>query len=196
MSLADGIAALNLEMPPRVPRTEYSADNHWELVKLATGIDVGPESSDKIKKRASHAFVKAWSYDVYWGTLIGGDIFGDLHTNMGHGIYAAGGGDYDDQIYCPFNDPEEVLNFDPWEAYGEQDKTKLVKRYENHYKELCNDHPDAVNTTGVYVTCISGLIDIFGWEMLLMAAGVDPIRFGELTNRYAGWMMQYFEAMD
>ena len=29
-----------------------------------------------------------------------------------------------------------------------------------------------------------------------MAAGVDPIRFGELTNRYAGWMMQYFEAMD
>lgn len=33
MSYEDGMVAINLEMPPRVPRTEYSADGHWELVK-------------------------------------------------------------------------------------------------------------------------------------------------------------------
>ena len=33
MSYQDGMAALNLEMPSRVPRTEYSAAQHWELVK-------------------------------------------------------------------------------------------------------------------------------------------------------------------
>ena len=33
MSYQDGMAALNLEMPSRVPRTEYSAVQHWELEK-------------------------------------------------------------------------------------------------------------------------------------------------------------------
>ncbi len=40
MSYKDGWAALNLEMPRRVPRTEYSAPRHWELVKAVTGIDL------------------------------------------------------------------------------------------------------------------------------------------------------------
>jgi hypothetical protein len=41
MSHEDGWAAINLEMPARVPRTEYSAhDYNWELVKAVTGCDV------------------------------------------------------------------------------------------------------------------------------------------------------------
>jgi len=195
MSLSDGMAALNLEMPPRVPRTEYSAERHWELVKVVTGIEVNAESADEIKGQASRAFIKAWNYDFKWSTLISGQIFGQLRTSMGHAVYAAGGVDYNTDIYCPFEDPEEVLNFDPWEAYGERDKTQLIKDFESHYQQNCSDYPDAVNMTGVYVTCISGLIDIFGWEMLLMAAGTDAVRFGELTNRYAGWIMQFFEAL-
>src|SRR5512136_1306606 len=31
--------------------------------------------------------------------------------------------------------------------------------------------------------------------MLLLAAGTDPQRFGELANRYASWMQQYFDAL-
>lgn len=37
---------------------------------------------------------------------------------MGHASYAAAGSDYDNALYCPFEDPEDVLAFDPWEAYG------------------------------------------------------------------------------
>lgn len=33
MSYIDGLAAFNLEMPDRVPRTEYSAAQHWSLIK-------------------------------------------------------------------------------------------------------------------------------------------------------------------
>ena len=33
MSYVDGWSAINLEMPDRVPRTEYSADMHWDLIK-------------------------------------------------------------------------------------------------------------------------------------------------------------------
>ncbi len=49
--------------------------------------------------------------------------------------------------------------------------------------------------TGIYTTLISGFIELFGWEMLLLAAGTDPVRFGELANRYASWMQQYFDAL-
>jgi uroporphyrinogen-III decarboxylase len=42
---------------------------------------------------------------------------------------------------------------------------------------------------------MSGLIEIFGWDILLSAAGMDSDGFGELTNRYASWIKQYFEAL-
>lgn len=38
MSFKDGMAAICLEMPDKVPRTEYSADFHWELVSKVTGM--------------------------------------------------------------------------------------------------------------------------------------------------------------
>jgi len=189
------MAAINLEMPERIPRTEYSAESHWDLIKVVTGIDVDACSSPGVQSRARKAFIKAWNYDFIWSTLIGGHVFGDMRTNMGHAVYAAGGVDYNDDISCPFSSPEEVLDFDPWEAYGERDKKKLVKDFEEHYRRNCNANPDAVNMTGIYVTCVSGLIDMFGWEMLLLAAGTDPERFGALTNRYATWIQQYFDAL-
>ena len=49
--------------------------------------------------------------------------------------------------------------------------------------------------TGTYVTLVSGLIALFGWDMLLLAAGTDQVRFGELANRYASWMQQYYDAL-
>jgi uroporphyrinogen-III decarboxylase len=49
--------------------------------------------------------------------------------------------------------------------------------------------------TGVYITLISGLIEIFGWEMLLLAMGTDLVAFGDLTNRYARWMQPFFNAL-
>ncbi len=56
MSYEDGWAALNLEMPARIPRTEYSAEGHWDLIKAVTGIDVGVESPEEVRDRASVEF--------------------------------------------------------------------------------------------------------------------------------------------
>ena len=38
-------------------------------------------------------------------------------------------------------------------------------------------------------------IEILGWEMLLLALGTDPRRFGDLVHRYASWIARYFEAL-
>jgi uroporphyrinogen-III decarboxylase len=84
---------------------------------------------------------------------------------------------------------------DPWELYGPIDEKKAIDDFNDHFRKNKADNPDAVNMTGIYVTCISGLIEIFGWDMLLTAAGTDPGAFGALTDRYARWIQQYFNAL-
>jgi hypothetical protein len=197
MSLADGWAAMNLEMPPRVPRTEYSAHRHWDLVKAVTGIDVSPESPKEVQENASEAFMRAWNYDFFWSIrFFAGNMFGDMCTKMGHATYASGGVDYSAEVICPFKTPEEVLAFDPWQAYGPKDKAELTRKADRQYHDYMDAKKrDGVNMTGMYDTCVSALIDIFGWEMMLLAAGTDMKRFGELANRYCRWVKQYFEAM-
>jgi uroporphyrinogen-III decarboxylase len=49
--------------------------------------------------------------------------------------------------------------------------------------------------TGVYISLITGLTYVFGWERLLEAAGLDPEGFGEVLTRYATWIQQYYDAL-
>lgn len=195
MSFADGWAALHLDMPARVPRTEYSAEMHWELMETVTGVPVGIDSPESVKSRARQAFYRAWNYDLFWSTLIGGAEFGDLKTDMGHAVYAAGGTDYRPVGSCRFETPDDVLEFDFAGQLGVPDHRQTVARFEAHYHANQAGHPDGVNMTGVYITLVSGLIDLFGWDMLLLAAGTDPQRFGALADRYAQWMQHYFNAL-
>jgi hypothetical protein len=195
MALADGWAAVNLEMPPRVPRVEFDAENHWPLVKAVTGIDVDVNSPDEVKQEARSAFVRAWDYDIRLSCLIGHGELDAKRTSMGHSEYAAGGTDYDTHIHCPFEDPEEVFALDPWETYGEKDGEELMRRFDADYTAQCEMYPDLVNMTGTYVTLFSGLISIFGWDMLLTAGGLDADRLGQVANRYADWMQQYYDAL-
>ena len=195
MSLQDGMAAINLDMPSRVPRTEYSLEMHWDLIKAVTGREVGPHSAGEEKNAAVRELYRAFNFDFLWNVLIASGEFGDKRSNMGHAVYAAEGADYSDRVSSMFDDPEKALKFDPLEAYGKQDKKTLTARFDENYRDRCNFYPDAANMTGVYVTCISGLIDIFGWATLLEAAGIDPKAFGELTDRYVSWIKQYFDAL-
>ncbi len=195
MSYEDGWAAIQLQKPARIPRTEYSVESHWELLKVVTGLPVAVDSPPELKDRASLAFIRAWNYDFMWSTLIGRDDFGDVYTDMGHAEYAAGGVDRRDTIFSPFKTVDEVLDFDPWERLGPRDQGELTRRFEAHYQRNCARVSDAVNMTGIYTTLISGFIDLFGWDWLLLALGTDPDRFGKLCGRYAGWMQQYFDAL-
>ncbi len=196
MSFADGWAAIHLEMPRRVPRTEYLAEAyHYELMKAVTGIDVNADSEPGVKARATREFRKAWNYDFIWSTLIAYPEFCEWHTSMGHASFASNGSDYDARTAQAFKEPEDVLSFDPWEKLGSRDKAEIRSRFEEHYRANREVYPDAVNMTGIYISLVSGLIDLFGWELLLTAAGLDPDGFGEVANRYSSWIQQYFDAL-
>ena len=195
MSYQNGMAAINLEMPDYVPRTEYSAEFHWELIKRVTGIAVSDNDSAEVREAASGAFAKAWDYGMYWNILTHCGIFGSKRTRMGHAVYNAGGMDYSDEIQCLFDDPEDVYGYDLFEAYGARDKSVLTGEYNADYDRQCRLWTDTVPMTGIYVTCMSGLIELLGWDTLLAAAGMDRCAFGAFVDRYAEWILQYFEAL-
>ncbi len=196
MSHQDGWAAINLEMPPRVPRTEYSAESyHWPLIRKVTGLDVTENSPAEEKKKATLEFMKKWRYDFFWNILITHEELGEYQTNMGHAEYASDGSDLDEDIHQLFDDPEDILSFQPMERLGKKDKNELTRRFNEHYSTSVEEHPDGVNMTGTYISLISGLLALFGWDTMLLAAGVDHKRFGELATRYTDWMVQYYEAI-
>lgn len=195
MSLADGMAAIRLEMPDRVPRTEYSAHFHWNLVQRVTGIKVDENSSGEVQAQASRAFVKAWNYDFMWNILVGDNFLGDYRTDMGHATYQQGGVDFHEAQVSPFQEVEDVWAFDPLEQLPFEKKEDIIEKFNRNYRERCQDMPDLVNMTGIYITCMSGLIGMLGWDILLTAMGEDSRRFGEFTNRYCKWIGRYFEAL-
>ena len=196
MSYECGLAALRLEMPERVPRTEFSAaEYHFPLIRRVTGLDVTERSGPEEKAAARRAFREAWTYDFNWNVLIFAGEFGKYRTRMGHAVYGEGGSDYDDVRTQLFEDPEDALRFDPMEALGRKDHAELVRRFNEDYRRQRETLPDEVPMTGTYVTLMSGLIDLLGWDTLLTACGTDPEGFGELANRYARWMQQYMDAL-
>lgn len=193
MGYADAWAALNGEMPAVIPRTEYSAEGHRPLVSAATGIEIHYESPAQLQAEAQRAFLRTWDYGLRWNILVQRQYIKGRSSSMGHAVYAAGGVDRDDHVYCPFKDPEEVLAYDPQEA-GSYALPDLVAAFEQDHAEQCASYDDCVNMSGVYITMFSGLIEIFGWDMLLLAAGIDPERFGEMVQRYERWVTPFFQA--
>lgn len=195
MPRTDGWSALNLEMPARIPRTEYSVEMHWYLLRAITGLDVRIDSPNEVKWQAQKAFQQAWGIDLFWSTLVGGGELSAKNSSMGHAEYMQGGEDWDENIYEAFKDPEEVFSVDMDETYGVINHDEWVKKFSDHYWSQANANPDAVCMTGTYTTCVSGLISMLGWDMLLLAAGDDPVRFGDLINRYGDWMMRFYNAL-
>lgn len=195
MGWADGWAALHLEMPPRVPRTEYSTELHFPLIEAVTHRAELAHAGHEERWQAFREFSEAWDFSLLWLTLIDAGEFGDLRTRMGHAEYMADMADYDANRSQAFADVGEVLAFQPKDRLPEVGHDEMVRRFDRHYRANCQALPDTVNMTGIYVTCVSGLIDLFGWELLLEAIGEDPLRMGRLTNEYCDWISCYFAAL-
>jgi len=196
MSYEDGWAALRLETPARVPRMEFSLEYNHALMSAITGAHVDEKSPPELVSRAYHDSMVKWNFDFQWRTLIGRKFLNNIGTSTGHAAYANDGSDLDRDKHSTFSgDLEEVYNLQPKELFVNMPHTEMVGMFSRHVGDACNDYPDAVNMTGTYGTVISGLLFLFGWDLLLEALGTDPVRFGELANRYAQWLQPYFNAM-
>ncbi len=170
------------------------AAENWDLVNAVCGTKLNIHCALEERQTGSAQFMKEWDYDVLFVCDGVKEIEG-IDTNMGHAVYAQDGIDFNDDIYCPFNSVEEVYAFDPFEAYGLWDRKELIKLFDDNYKLMCERFTDVVIIPGIYHTIMSGMIRIFGWDMLLTAAGTNPKAFGEVVDRYADWSSQYYKGI-
>ena len=177
MSYDIGLRTLQLQPTERLAHTDYVSN--YDLVRAITGRDPLTDGG------AMRAFADAWDMDLNW-CVHDGPIDWSVagrNTDMGHAEFLEHGIDKRDTVSCPFTDPEEVWNFDAVEEYGLPDFDDLVALYENWYQTSQAANPNQIVTGGYYKTIVSGAIQAFGWEMLLVAAA-DPKRFAKVLDGF------------
>jgi hypothetical protein len=187
---------------PRPAHVEYSMEYHTELLRKITGSDAGGAGVSRdaadynlLPAEIQRRFYDAWDYDFLWGTH---DGFVDWSkagrcTDMGHAVYAGDGSDQHTPGVCPFREPEEVWAFDPGAEYGLTPFAELVAGYEKDYQRRRSAFPNQVCTGGYYKTVISGAIQAFGWDMLLLAAA-DEARFARVLERFGAYTLHHARA--
>jgi hypothetical protein len=195
MAKAECLAALRMEMPRRIPRTEYSVEGHWDLLSAISGLSITQDSPETLKNQARLAYRRAWDVGFNWQVDISTGNIRGRRTDMGHAVYAAGGTDWRETQPCPFSTPEEVLAYDPNTEAGFTDHKELVRNFDERYAKTCAFDDQSVNMSGIYISMFSGLIEIFGWEMLLLAGGIDSAGLGQVALRYERWVSQFFNAL-
>ena len=180
MSYRIGLDTIHLRPGPRLAHTEYcSNDRLREALQEATGMPLED----------------AWETDLLWSTNDGPVPWAERGrvTDMGHAEFLEGGVDKRAAQPSPFTDPQQVLAFDAVEEYGLPEFDGLVSYYERHYRESQRANPNQVFTGGYYKTIVSGAIEAFGWEMLLMAAaGQDG--FERVLDSIFRLSMHHFKA--
>lgn len=187
MSYDIGMQAITLQKPERLAHTEYVSN--YALVRAVTGLD------PRIDDRAWRKFNDAWDMDFLWVTHDGPvewDRRGRV-TDMGHAEFLEDGIDRRDTVSCPFNDVEDVLNFDAVKEYGLPDMDDLIKFYEQQYQDNQAVNPNQVYTGGYYKTVVSGAIQAFGWDMFLCAAA-DRTRFAKVLESFAELTLHHARA--
>jgi hypothetical protein len=180
MSFRRGWAAFNLQMPSEIPHTQYTMHAPWlEHLRRKHG-------------KPGAGFEELLDFDFAWHVDGPAVPKPGRWTDMGHAVFAADGSDYRLPKASPFADLEEIFNLDPFEEYGRGDVKSKAQEYQAWHREARKG--DYVIPNGTYNSVISFAIAAFGWENLLLAAGTDPQRFGEMLNRWADYLMQWVEA--
>ncbi len=165
MSRSIALDTIRLRPVPRYAHTEYSLNYHPDYIRRKTGLEPG-------SLPALRRFYQLWGIDFNWSTNDGlrgnWQAYGRT-TDMGHAEYAADGHDQRQGGRCPFETPEQVWEFDAVNEYGLPDFHEQIAAYEQHIRNARENFPDQLTPGGYYKTIVSGAIQAFGWDMLLLA---------------------------
>lgn len=175
MSFQRGWQAIYLEMPDRIPHTEYLT--HRSFIMKVTGYD--PEDPSQAEQ-AHAALARALDYDFIWSVY--DREWGLPKTNMGRAKY------YETEVpweaYYPFRTVEEVLAFNPLEAAELPSLDELTADVRRYYEKGQALYPEAVFPGGFYNSVFTWCIKTFGWELFMMAAKTDPQRFEQILDQF------------
>ena len=181
MSYAIGLDTIHLRPTPRLAHTEYCSN---DALRRAVAAETGGQ-----------ALEDTWQFDLLWSTHDGPIPWSERGrvTDMGHAEFLEGGVDRRKPKQCPFRSAEDVIAFDAVAEYGLPDFGELVAFYEQHYQNAQRQHPNQIYPGGYYKTIVSGAIEAFGWDMLLMAAA-DQDRFEHVLDSVFRLSLHHYKA--
>ncbi|MCS7219809.1 MAG: uroporphyrinogen decarboxylase family protein [Anaerolineae bacterium] len=175
MSFQRGWQAIQLEMPDRIPHTEYLT--HRSFILKVTGYD--PEDPSQAEQ-AYAALARALDYDFIWSVY--DREWGLPRTDMGRAKY------YETEVpweaHYPFRTVEEVLAFNPLEVADLPSLDELTADVRRYYEKGLALYPEAVFPGGFYNSVFTWCIKTFGWELFMMAAKADPQRFEQILDQF------------
>ena len=200
MSYQIGMDCIYLRPTPRLAHTEYCsndalrryvAQRQREQEKQGNGKEEG-EGKGEANLQSLENYL---DFDFLWCTNDGPQPWSQRGrvTDMGHADFLEGGTDRRQPKPSPFTDPEEVWAFDAVKEYGLPDFASLVAYYEKSYREGQAKNPNQVVTGGYYKTIVSGAIEAFGWDMLLLAAS-EPDKFARVLDSFFRLTMHHVQA--
>jgi hypothetical protein len=180
MSKEIGFDTLNLKSTPRLAHTEYN--DHTILAEI-------------VASASGKSFNDAWELDLLWVTDDGPIPWNQRGrtTDMGHAEFMEGGVDRREPKPSPFTEIEQVLSFDAVLEYGLPDLDSLTDYYENLHRHQINENPNQVMPGGYYKTIVSGAIETFGWDALLLGASVSD-RFEKVLDSFFRLTKHHYQA--
>lgn len=187
MSYERGWAAINLEMTPEIPRTEYLSNPRY--VRKLTGLD--PDDPAQAEEAWRQAY-RALGYDFYW-FVANHNVDAGRHSWMGTAQFSEAQVEKHAHV-DGFNSVQEILDLDPIQEYGLpslEERTRINQEALNQARRQC---PDAVVPGGIYNTVFIWCILAFGWEMFMEAALADPQRFDEILEGFTQLSLRDVEA--
>ena len=198
MSYEIGIETIHLRPTPRLAHTEYCSNAALMRALDVRGSRLGPAEQrflDDTRVDSRPLFEDVWEIDFIWSTDDGPIPWAERGrvTDMGHADFLEGGVDRRDPRPSPFTDPDEVLAFDAVAEYGLPDRDELRAYYATSWGKKQSDFPHQVCTGGYYKTIISGAIQTFGWDNLLLAAA-ERDRFETVLDSFFRLTRRHVEA--
>ena len=197
MSIQTALDNIWLRPCERWAHTEYSMGYHHAYMEKLSGVNAGHADFARLGN-------DALQLDFNWGTddgLVNWAEAGRI-TDMGHAEYAADGSDRRDPVVSPFTTVEEVWAFDAVAEYGLPDFDEQVAAYEQSIGAARVRFPNQLTTGGYYKTIVSGAIQAFGWEMLLVGASkpkeMEPVFdsfFRRTLHHMEAWAQTSVEAV-
>jgi len=178
MSFHRGWQAIHLEMPDRIPHTEYIF--HRQFTTQVTGLD--PESENPTEHdQAMARLARALDYDFLWSVFK--LPYEGPRTEMGHGQYTETGGDIAEAV-TPFTTPEQVLAFDPERDLTVPPVNDLAEMVHNWHTRQQLAYPEAVVPGGFYLGVFTWAIVTFGWKPFMLAAAIDERGFDRILEGF------------
>ena len=178
MSLDRGMAALNLQCPPEIPRTEYL--DHPRYVQFLTGLD--PNDPAQAEEAWRQTCLKL-DYDFYWLTYDGAGLRNGRSSWMGTANYAENQQNVRGHVngYASVRD---ILDMDPETEYPQPEFSAVVADFQGFLDRTRAQCPCAIVPGGIYNSVFTWCILAFGWEMFMQAAMDDPVRFDEIMEGF------------